>query len=170
MRNKIEALNAWLHTHEGRKIFRYSMVSVISTLVSLTVIAFVYGVFHVWTEVPSTIFGNAVATFPSYWLNRRWAWGKSGRSHFWKEVAPFWTMAALGIAFSIVGASLARHIGQHYNLQHLEQTLLVMVANVVSFAVFWVVKLLVFNRMFKVELEEFDEHLTAEEASGTVSI
>ena len=32
-----------------------------------------------------------------------------------------------------------------------------------SFAVFWVVKLLVFNRLFKVELEEFDEHLTIEE-------
>ena len=29
------------------------------------------------------------------------------------------------------------------------------------------VKLLVFNRMFKVELEEFDEHLTAEESAET---
>ena len=38
-------------------------------------------------------------------------------------------------------------------------------ANVLSFAVFWVIKLLVFNRMFKVELEEFDEHLAAEEAA-----
>jgi putative flippase GtrA len=168
--SRLRSFQAWLHTHEGRKLFRYTMVSVISTGVSLFVIALVYGVLKLWGEVASTIFGNAVATFPSYWLNRQWAWGKSGRSHFWKEVAPFWIMAAMGIAFSIVGASLARHIGQHYNLQHLEQTLLVMVANVVSFAVFWVVKLLVFNRMFKVELEEFDEHLTAEEASGTVSI
>jgi hypothetical protein len=40
------------------------------------------------------------------------------------------------------------------------------VANFLSFAVFWVVKLLVFNRMFKVELEEFDEHLTVEEAEA----
>ena len=38
-----------------------------------------------------------------------------------------------------------------------------MFANVMSFGVFWVVKLLVFNRLFKIELDEFDEHLTHEE-------
>jgi putative flippase GtrA len=161
---RLRAFYAWLHTHEGRKIFRYTMVSVISTTVSTIVIVLVYGVAKLWTEVPSTIFGNAVATFPSYWLNRQWAWGKTGRSHFMKEVVPFWVMAALGIAFSIIGASLARHFGHHYGLGHFEQTLLVLGANVLSFAVFWVVKLLVFNRVFKVELEEFDEHLTVEES------
>jgi putative flippase GtrA len=164
--SRIRAFYDWLHTHEGRKLFRYSMVSVISTAVSLIVIALVYGVFKIWTEVPSTIFGNAVATFPSYWLNRKWAWGKHGRSHFWKEVTPFWLMSALGIAFSVIGASLARHYGHTLKLGHLEQTVLVLAANVISFAVFWVVKLLIFNRQFKVELEEFDEHLTAEEVAG----
>lgn len=146
------------------------MVSVISSLVSLFTIFIVYGVLHQWGEVASTIFGNAVATFPSYWLNRRWAWGKSGRSHFWKEVAPFWTMAALGIAFSIVGASLAKHIGTSLKLDHVEQTALVLLANILSFAVFWVAKLLIFNKMFKVELEEFDEHLTAEEQAEGSSV
>jgi putative flippase GtrA len=163
VQSRLQSLYAWLHTHEGRKIFRYTMVSVISTAVSTVVIVLVYG-FHVWSEVPSTIFGNAVATLPSYWLNRKWAWGKHGRSHLVKEILPFWFMAALGIAFSIIGADLARHLGIHFKLHHTEQTLLVLIANFVSFALFWVVKLLVFNRMFKVVLEEFDEHLTAEES------
>jgi putative flippase GtrA len=161
--DRLQALRDWLHTHEGRKIFRYSMVSVISTAVSLVVIAIVYGVFHVWSEVPSTVFGNIVAIFPSYWLNRKWAWGKHGRSHFWKEVVPFWTMAAAGIAFSIIWAALARHWAIKYQLNHLETTVLVMAANIMSFAVFWVLKLLVFNRLFHQELDEFDEHLTYEE-------
>jgi putative flippase GtrA len=161
--SRLQAIYDWLHTHEGRKIFRYSMVSVISTAVSLIVIALVYGVFHIWTEVPSTVFGNAVATFPSYWLNRKWAWGKHGRSHFMKEVVPFWAVAAAGIAFSIIGASIARHYGIKYNLDHLEQTVLVLVANVLSFAIFWVLKLLLFNKLFQHELEEFDEHLAEEE-------
>jgi putative flippase GtrA len=161
--SRLQAIYDWLHTHEGRKIFRYSMVSVISTAVSLIVIALVYGVFHWWTEVPSTVFGNAVATFPSYWLNRKWAWGKHGRSHFMKEVVPFWVVAAAGIAFSIIGASIARHYGIKYNLDHLEQTVLVLVANVLSFAIFWVLKLLLFNKLFQHELEEFDEHLAEEE-------
>jgi len=161
--SRLQALSDWLHTHEGRKIFRYTMVSVISTAVSLFVIALVYGVLHLWGEVESTIFGNAVATFPSYWLNRKWAWGKHGRSHFMKEVVPFWVMAALGIAFSIVGAALARHYAIKCNLDHFETTLLVLAANVFSFAIFWVAKMLVFNRLFRTELDEFDERLTQEE-------
>ncbi len=154
---------AWLHTHEGRKIFRYTMVSVISTVVSLSVIAIVFGVLH-WGEIEATVFGNAVATIPSYWLNRKWAWGKHGRSHFLKEIVPFWTMSALGIVFSIIGAAVARHIGREHHLTHLQLTIVVELANIISFGLFWVLKLLVFNKMFKVELAEFDEHLTTEEA------
>jgi putative flippase GtrA len=160
--SRITALNAWLHTHEGRKLFRYTMVSVISTGVSLVVILIVYGGLH-WPEVPATIFGNAVATFPSYWLNRKWAWGKHGRSHFMKEVVPFWTAAAAGIAFSILWAALAHHVTVKYQLAHFEATVVVLAANFMSFAAFWVLKLLLFNRVFKTELEEFDEHLTHEE-------
>ena len=169
MLSRLRTFYDWLHTHEGRKIFRYLMVSVISTALSLIVIAIVYGGLQLWSEVPSTIFGNAVATVPSYWLNRKWAWGKHGRSHFLKEVVPFWTVAAAGIAFSIIGASIARHIGIKYNLDHFEQTVLVLVANVLSFAVFWVLKLFLFNKLFQHELEEFDEHLAHEEEEESVS-
>jgi putative flippase GtrA len=161
---QIERLWSWLHTHEGRKLFRYTMVSVISTAVSFFVLFIVYGVLRLWTEVPSTIFANVVATFPSYWLNRNWAWGKSGRSHLVKEVVPFWTMSAMGIGVSIIGATVARHIGQEHNLDHAAQTAIVLAANLVSFGIFWVAKLLLFNRLFHVhELEEFDEVLEAEE-------
>ena len=143
----LERLLLWLNTAEGKKIFRYSMVSVISTGVSFTVLFLVYGVGRLWTEVPSTVFANVVATFPSYWLNRSWAWGKSGRSHLVKEVIPFWALAALGITFSIVGASVARHLGIHHS--HLVRTVLVLFANLASFGIFWVAKLALFNRLFQ---------------------
>ncbi len=165
MADVIEQLWRWLHTHEGKKIFRYTMVSVISTAVSFFVLFIVYGVLRLWSEVPSTVFANAVASIPSYWLNRNWAWGKSGRSHLVKEVIPFWIMAALGITVSIIGASVARHIGQVHHLNHAEQTILVLVANLVSFGAFWMLKLVLFNRMFHVPnlLEEIDEHIEEEE-------
>jgi putative flippase GtrA len=165
MADVIEQVWRWLHTHEGKKIFRYTMVSVISTAVSFFVLFIVYGVLRLWTEVPSTVFANAVAAIPSYWLNRNWAWGKSGRSHLVKEVIPFWIMAALGITVSIIGASVARHIGQVHHLNHAEQTILVLVANLVSFGAFWMLKLVLFNRMFHVPslLEEIDEHIEEEE-------
>jgi putative flippase GtrA len=159
MPETLERLMVWLHTKEGKKIFRYSMVSVISTAVSFTVLFIVYGVVHIWSEVPSTVFANVVATFPSYWLNRSWAWGKSGRSHFMREVVPFWVMSALGIAFSVVGATVARHLGANHG--HVEKTALVLIANLVSFGIFWVAKLMVFNRLFHVPdlRDEIDQHV-----------
>jgi putative flippase GtrA len=165
MNEQVQRFREWVRTPEGTKLFRYTMVSVISTGVSFVVLFLVFGVLKLWSEVPSTIFANAVATFPSYTLNRRWAWGKSGRSHLRKEVLPFWIMAAAGIAFSIVGASVAHHLGVKYGLSHAEQTVLVLVANVFSFAIFWVLKLMLFNKLFHVPslLEEISEHVDEEE-------
>jgi len=162
MPERLERFLVWLHTKEGKKIFRYSMVSVISTAVSFTVLFIVFGVGHLWSEVPDTVFANAVATFPSYWLNRSWAWGKSGRSHLVKEVLPFWVMAAFGIAFSIVGATVARHLGLHHGYP--VRTALVLIANLVSFGIFWVGKLMLFNRLFRVPdlREEIEEHIDEE--------
>ena len=72
---------------------------------------------------------------------------------------------AVGAARESVGAAIARHFSVKYSLSHLETTVLVLVANVMSFAIFWVLKLLAFNKLFhhQVELEEFDEHLIQEE-------
>jgi putative flippase GtrA len=149
-------------TPEAKKLIRYTMVSVISTVVSAGTLAIVFGLLHLWGEVGSTVFANAVATVPSYFLSRSWVWGKGGRSHLVKEIIPFWTMSALGIVVSIFGAAAAKHIGQHFGLSHFEQTVLVVVANVASFAIFWVLKFLVFNRIFKIHpVEELDELVEA---------
>jgi len=149
-------------TPEARKLFRYTMVSVISTGVSVAVLALVFGVFHIWGEVGSTVFANAVASVPSYFLTRNWVWGKTGRSHLFKEIIPFWAMSALGVTFSIFGAAAAKHLGNRLGLSHFEQTILVELANLASFAIFWVAKFLVFNRIFKVHtLEELDELVEA---------
>jgi putative flippase GtrA len=168
----VRAIHLWERrdTPEAKRLFRYTMVSVISTAVSFAVLAIVFGVFRLWGEVASTVFANAVATIPSYYLNRKWVWGKGGRSHLVKEVIPFWCMSALGIAVSIFGASLARHISLEHDLSHPQQTALVLFANVMSFGVFWVLKFLVFNRLFKVHpLEDLDELVEAAPTSSSHS-
>jgi putative flippase GtrA len=164
VKSRYRALIAWAHTHEGRKLIRFTSVSVISTVVSNVVLAIVYGLRWIPNEVYATIFGNLVATFPSYQLNRKWTWGKSGRSHVRKEIVPFWAISLLGIAFSVVGASVAHHVINSHHWNHLINTALVVLANILSFVIFWFLKLWIFNRIFHVEtLTEMDEHLTAEE-------
>ena len=162
MRDALLRLWRLYHTPEGKKLFRYTMVSVVSTAVSFAVLTLVYGVLRVWTEVPSTIFANAVATVPSYYLNRTWAWGKSGRSRLFKEVVPFWVMSAVGIALSTVTAGFARHESIQHHLHHLGSTVLVDGANLAAFGILWVAKFMIFNRLFHhhpVHEAEVREHL-----------
>ena len=139
-------------------MFRYTMVSVVSTAVSTFVLFVVYGELRVWTEVPSTLFANLVATVPSYYLNRRWAWGKTGRSHLRREVLPFWSLSVAGIMLSIVTETGARHIGlEYFNHDHSLRTVLVLAANLAAFGILWVVKFLVFNRLFHVSVLHADQ-------------
>lgn len=57
---------------------------------------------------------------------------------------------------------MAKRVGADYRFSHFEQTVLVEAANVTSFAVFWVLKFLVFNRIFQVHpVEELDELVEA---------
>ncbi len=159
---RVEHLWEKRDTPEARRLFKYSMVSVVSTAVSFGVLALVFGVLHLWGEIASTVFANVVATVPSYYLNRQWVWGKGGRSALTTEIVPFWAMSALGIVVSIGGAALARHIGIEHHLSHFAQTLVVLAANLLSFGIFWVLKFLVFNRLFHVHtLEELDELVEA---------
>ncbi|MEI7860143.1 MAG: GtrA family protein [Acidimicrobiales bacterium] len=149
-------------TPEAKHLFKYSMVSVIATIISFGVLFLVFGVLKLWGPIVSTVFANLSATIPSYYLNRKWVWGKGGRSHLVKEIIPFWSLAAIGIVVSMGGATLARHISKVHHLSHVEQTVLVLVANLVSFGVFWVLKFVIFNRMFHVHtLEELDDLVEA---------
>jgi putative flippase GtrA len=150
------------HTPEAKQLIRYTMVSVISTVVSFGVLALVFGVLHLWGEIVSTVVANVVATVPSYFLNRQWVWGKGGRSHLMREIVPFWVMSAFGIVVSIGGAAVARHISIEHHLSHFDQTVVVLAANLVSFGLFWVLKYVLYNRLFHVHpVEELDELVEA---------
>lgn len=133
---------------QGLRVVRYTMVSVISALTSLVILTIVYGVLRLWGEVVSTLFANVMAGIPSYYLNRKWVWGKSGRSHIWRELLPFWVMSLSGIGFALYTASLAHNFADAHHLQHLARTILVVGANIAAFGILWFLKFLVLNRLF----------------------
>jgi putative flippase GtrA len=160
----VRAEHVWQrrNTPEAKQLIRYSMVSVISTIASFGVLALVYGLHIIKGEIEATVFANVVATVPSYFLNRRWVWGKGGRSHVMKEIVPFWVMSAIGITVSIGGAAVARHIGTSHHLSHIEETVVLLLANLISFGLFWVLKYMLYNRLFHVHpVEELDELVEA---------
>ena len=140
------------------------MVSVISTGVSLLVIVIVYGVFHVVDRGAEHHLRQLRGHVPLLLAQPPVGLGQERAVPLRKEVRPSgsWRPRHRLLDHRRLAGPPHR---PYYKLGHLEPTALVLGANVLSFALFWVVKLLIFNRLFKVELEEFDEHLAAEESS-----
>jgi putative flippase GtrA len=147
---RLRRIIAWTKTAEGKKLTRYFLGSVVTTGVSFAWITIMYGLKIIPGVIWATLSGNLVAVIPSYYWNRAWAWGKRGRSHFRREIVPYWSMAFLGIAFSQLGAFWARHEVHTHKWSHLAATALVSGTNVLCFAIFFVLKLMVFNRIFHV--------------------
>jgi putative flippase GtrA len=133
-----------------RKLWRYSCVSAVAVAISTTVLMFCTGVIDLSAVVSNTI-ATAVATVPSYALNRRWVWGLEGQSHLWKEVVPFWVLAFAGYAFSTVSVAYAEAFAKHEHFSHLARTGLVGITAIAAFGVFWVAKFIIFNRLMFVE-------------------
>jgi len=146
-------LRAQLDTPERRKFIRYTVASAISVAVTVTLQLLGYGVFHVkggW----SGFIASAVAAFPSYYLNRSWVWGKSGRSHLTGEVLPFWGMALFGVFFSMAVSHYADQAAHSWTDSHPLRTLVVTGSSVVGFGVLWLLKYVIFNKILFVHHPE----------------
>ncbi|MDQ6783140.1 MAG: GtrA family protein [Actinomycetota bacterium] len=143
----------------GQKLLRYSVASVVSVAVSLVCLVFFNGVLNL-TAVPSSILATAIATIPNYFMNRMWAWGKDGRSHLWREVVPFWSLALIGLAFSTLCVKWVEVVAKHHHFSHLVRTGTVAVVYVGAFGVLWVAKFIIFNKvLFVHHIEDLPEAL-----------
>lgn len=139
-------LAAKLRTPEGQKLFRYSMASVVSVAVSLVLLVFFNGLLA-WSAVWSSTAATGISALPSYEMNRRWAWGKVGKSHLWKEVVPFWALAFIGWGFSTYSVKLVETAMENTGLAHLVRTGIIAVVYVAAFGVLWVAKFIIFNKI-----------------------
>lgn len=135
-----------LRSPGGRKLLRYSATSAVSVVVSVVFLVLFNGVLR-WPAVLSSTLATAIATVPSYELNRKWAWGKSGKSHLWREVVPFWVLAFAGWAISTVSVDVIESYAQTHHFGHLLKTLVVTVVYVGAFGVLWVGKFVIFNKV-----------------------
>lgn len=152
------ALKAHARTPTAQKLVKYTMVSLISVVIGQALLLFAFGVLR-WDAVPSNVFAVGISAVPSYYLNRAWAWGKRGRSHFLKEVVPFWAMAFLGLALSTVFVAVAE--GRSENLSRLLQTLVVSGASIAAFGVLWVAKFVILNKVLFAHHEQDLEDMPA---------
>lgn len=153
MSDLIDRLRTRLNTPERRKFIKYSLVSVISMAVTIVLTLFFYGFVHVNGNRTGFI-ASTIAAIPSYYLNRNWVWGKSGKSHFKKEVLPFWIMAFIGMGFSALVTGWVDDFAKGQTGAHWLRTIIVSGGPVLAFAILWVIKYVLFNRILFVHRED----------------
>lgn len=129
------------------KAVKYTVASAVSVVISQVVLFLTFGVFHLWSATTCNFVAVAVSAVPSYYMNRAWAWGKSGKSHFMKEIVPFWGLAFLGLILSLWAVAGAEHYALSHNFPHLGVALIVNAASIAAFGFLWVGKFIIFNKV-----------------------
>lgn len=150
-----------VRTTTGRKALKYSLVSVISVAVSQTALFLLYGAAH-WTARSANIGAFFIGGIPSYYLNRRWTWGKTGRSHMLREVVPFWGLALVGLALSTWAVAAVESWAQQLADQRLLQALVLNGASFTAFGLLWIAKFFIFNKVIFVQDEDLRAALADE--------
>ena len=145
----------------GRKAMRYSLVSVVSVGVSQVTLFVLLVLFH-WKATSANIVAVVIGGIPSYYLNRRWAWGKTGKSHLWREIAPFWFLAFLGLASSTLAVDAAESWATGLHRSRLVQAIIINGASITTFGVLWIGKFFLFNKVLFVKDEDLRSTLAEE--------
>lgn len=128
------------------KLARYAGVSAISTTISLVVLVSLVAsntVSSGWANVIAT----AVGTVPSFELNRRWVWGRSGRRSVAAEIVPFCILSFLALAISTLAVSAATGWASAAGLGDAVRAGVAVAANLASFGTMWVVQYFALDRL-----------------------
>jgi putative flippase GtrA len=127
-----------------RRLLRYAAVSVVSVTVAQTVLGVLVAT-RATGAVVANVIATAVATVPSFALNRRWVWGKSGRASVSREMLPFAIVTAAGLALSTVAVAISARVADDYSTTM--RTLTVQAASLSAFGVVWVVQFVLLDRI-----------------------
>ena len=122
-------------------------VSVITTIVSVTTLAATtVGLgLAAWM---ANVLATAVATVPSYHLNRRWTWGKRDASDLWREIMPFWVLSFAGLVLSTMAVGAHRLVAARRAPRPARSAPLVIVAAHLSgFGLLWVAQFMLLERV-----------------------
>jgi putative flippase GtrA len=128
------------------RFIRYSMVSGVAVVISQVTILICAGLLHFSGILANTV-GALAATPASYELNRRWAWGKRGKSHLWKEVVPFWSLTVVGYLASTGTVQVADSLSSSHHVVGIDRALAIMGASLFAYGVVWVAKFVIFNKL-----------------------
>jgi putative flippase GtrA len=126
-----------------RHLMRYASVSAISTLISLTVLGVLVGIFGLPALLSNTI-AVAIGTVPSFELNRRWVWHQSRRRSLFRRALPYGLLSLSGLFISSAAVHLAADATN--SSSRLVHTAAVECANFGAYGALWLIQFFLCNR------------------------
>jgi len=138
------------------KGLKYSMVSVFNVIFGATLL---FTIVH-FTNRPTygNIISVCISAVPSYYMSRRWVWGKRGKSELRREVIPFWIFVGIGLFMSTASVYVATHFFPTEPDTPLlsARKLLPNIANITAFGVLWVIRFFWMDKAF--HLDQHHQH------------
>ncbi|MCX7619523.1 MAG: GtrA family protein [Acidimicrobiales bacterium] len=128
--------------HRGPK---YVLVSIVNVLFGGGLLVLFQS--HI-PPVDANILSVALSSLPAYYMNRMWVWGKRGKSHWKKEVLPFWFFVVAGLVLSTVAIAFAE--------DHTKNRYLILGTQLSAFGLLWVLRFFLLDKLFHIEINEDD--------------
>ena len=129
-----------------RQLLRYAAVSGIATGVSQVVLVVLVAT-RATSAVEANVIATMVGTVPSFELNRRWVWGKSGNRSLATEVIPFAAISVSGLILSTLAVAVASRWAEASAFSDAARTVTVQAANLAAFGLVWVAQFVLLDRV-----------------------
>ncbi len=149
----LSTLLAKTRTETGRKTVRFAAVSIVAIAVSQVTLVLCYGLIR-WGTTRSQVAAFVVSMVPSYYLNRAWVWGKSGKSSLRKEVLPFWALGIAQFVLSLFFVVWAQGAVERSTESHTLRTAGILFNTLFIYGIMWVGKFVFFNKVLFVHKPE----------------
>ncbi|MBO0844213.1 MAG: GtrA family protein [Nocardioides sp.] len=130
-----------------RKLLRFGTGAIVATICSQATFLMLYGPVHASTTV-SSVFAWFAGAVPNYSLNRSWTWGRRGRPSISGELVPYAAIVLGTLCMAIVATDAGAHVLSRMSVSHSEQTFLVSAIYFSVYAVMFVFRFLLFDRLF----------------------
>ncbi len=135
---------SWLRERPRlNRLLRYAATSGVATLVSEVTLVGLYAG-RLLGASGSSIVANVAGAVPSYLLSRYWIWPEADRTGAARQVTLYWVTSVVSLVVSTAGTSLA---AAHAPAGHTAHTIVVGTSYIGTYALLWVAKYLVYQRV-----------------------
>jgi putative flippase GtrA len=133
--------------HRLRTLLRFGTSSIVATVSSEITFLLLYGPAHRSSTLAS-VCGWVAGAIPNYWINRSWTWGLRGRPSLSREVIPYAAIVFATLGLAIAATNVSDSVLRDRDVSDGTRTVLVGGAFLSVYAVMFLVRFLLFDRLF----------------------